>query len=811
MAASSDNQRKGSLTTTSQKAGLGAGLTIGVLLVIGLILYYFWYSRRMRRREAHTSDKEGLVQRSDTFSNNWFDGPSVDGRGGAMSAGGLWGGSEKPRTASGGYAWLPQDPNNDQPMLQTKREIERSGLSISNPSPTRGLRKGAPSRAQYQYHAAPRYDDGRISRSSGHIHPIEERDEEEDRLSAMNGERPITPAERQLKALATLLNEDRTAEDPFKDPPPNPLRSHPVSPDIGPPVGSTVRRSGTTATDVTNSSNMTSGSDQVSGWIGEWTASYAAAMRATSDNPQSDGSGRLSPAKTDERTSSNLSDESDRSGISAGGRSIARTSSTRSGLFFGLSGTPSFTPKRSPVEESFTVVPNNGRSRSPLHSQYHPETESSSPTHLNPARPGMSRTATADTFATASTTWGQLIEQSEALLGSTAPQTTIAPLNYPKRRISDKQHTTADLLANAGPAPPIPPRRRLGWMGSIRRALGTYDRSFSSAAPLNPHHISQPLPAQNYYDRSATSSPTKSQRANGVQSRQSRAGTSSSMSNGPRRTASDGSEFLRFKRGRQDWERENGPSDPRWVPYRDEPPSPDLGDWGEGMAPEIMVHRYSESPSGSNHPLARSGTSASSRPRDSALEPIRSLDEQDEQDDWDVETAAAKRDVQVMFTVPKARLRVVNADPDRASQRSVSEGGVSVRSNHANRSPDLNRNNSFEDALVAPTQTTPAAITAGVERGFGFHGEGITRARSRGKSEASSSLQSFTTAQQATAGSSERDSAETLRKTSNYGIEIMDWEREALEKMDREEKMTNSRKNGRAVWGIQNEKGHNDG
>ncbi|KAK0270158.1 hypothetical protein LTR35_014406 [Friedmanniomyces endolithicus] len=48
--------------------------------------------------------------------------------------------------------------------------------------------------------------------------------------------------------------------------------------------------------------------------------------------------------------------------------------------------------------------------------------------------------------------------------------------------------------------------------------------------------------------------------------------------------------------------------------------------------------------------------------------------EEEEEEDWDVEGAARKRDVQVMFTVPKARLRVVNADMDRASMRSASEG-----------------------------------------------------------------------------------------------------------------------------------------
>lgn len=792
MASSADNQRTGALRTTSQKAGLGVGLTIGVLLVIGLVLYYLWYSRRTRRREARMSDKEGLVRRSDTFDNTWFGASGIDGRGGADAAGGMWNGGEKMNGPAGGYTWLPQDPNSEQPMTQSRSEVERSGLLVNAPSPTRGLRKGAPSRAQYQYHAAPRYDDGRISRASGNIHPIEERDEEEDRLSSVNGDRPLTPAQRQLRALESLLGDNGPSEDPFKDPLPNPLRSHPVSPDLSLLAGPGVRRSGTNATNATNVSNTTAGTDQVSGWIREWTASYAASLRPTSDNPHSHSSGRASPTKTDERTSSNLSEESNRSGISA----IARTSSTRSGLFFGASGTPSITPQYSPVEERFTIAPTNGRSRSPLHSEYNPNTEYSSQLVV-PIRPSAHRSATVESHNTTCTTWGQLMEQSEALLGSAEPS-KIVPLNYPKRRHSEKpqQTSTAELLANAGPAPPIPPRRRLGWMGSIRRALGTHDRSFSSAAPLNPHHAYtlsssiQPM-MQQYHDRSATNSPTKGYR----QGATSRAGASSSMSNGPRRATSDSSEFLRLKRGRQDWERENEPDDPRWIPYHDDPPSPDLGDWGEAMVPEIQIQKHYSNASASHKPKApttpqRSGTSQSVRPRDSAL--IRLVDEQD---DWDVETAAAKRDVQVMFTLPKARLRVVNADPDRMSQRSISEGGVSVNSAHSSPNPAAGGPSTafipYRPDVGAAANVAGAAVPSAAEHAM---------ARARGKSEASS-LESFRTARGGAvsgAEDEERNSGETVRKPSSYGIEIMDWEREALERRDGSEE-AKARKGSKVV------------
>ena len=105
----------------------------------------------------------------------------------------------------------------------------------------------------------------------------------------------------------------------------------------------------------------------------------------------------------------------------------------------------------------------------------------------------------------------------------------------------------------------------------------------------------------------------------------------------PRRAASDGGALLRQKRGQKDWAEDN-----LFPRYRDDP---DPGDWGE---------------------------------------PIRSsMDEQQAEEDWDVEDAANNRDVQVMFTIPKSRLRVVNAtDTDRLSTRSASESQVSRSGSH---------------------------------------------------------------------------------------------------------------------------------
>ncbi|KEQ75060.1 hypothetical protein M436DRAFT_42779 [Aureobasidium namibiae CBS 147.97] len=445
---SAQDQRKGALTTTSQKAGLGVGLTIGAIAVGLLIIFYFWYKRHLkRRRDARESDRERLSTTYEPYNADY-------------AAGGVW--QEKDEDMHDGFTtWTPNGvEQSPAQMKEGNREVERSGVSINAPSPTRGLRKNGLTRSQYQYHAAPRYDDGRISKASGNIHPIQERDEEEERFH---------------------------------------------------------------------------------------------------------------------------------------GRSVARTSSTRSGLFFGLSGHPSITPSQAP---SASVM---SRSLSPAYWENRPKQTNS--LHPPSLRPGLDRAP--DSSSTQCTTFGQLIAESEVLLGP-------APNNQP-------------------------------------------------TAPLNP--------------RGHT-----------------RAGSSMSAS-APRRAASDSSQFLGTRRGPRDWEGDE--NDPRWQPYRDDP---DTGDWGD--VPETTT---------------------------SKAEAEKQTPE-DEREDWDVEEAAANRDIQVMFTVPKARLRVVNADVDKASLRSISDGAKSIRARQ------------------------------------------LLKEQEEGKDK-----------EEAT------ETGAAQRKPSNYGIQIQDWEREALEKRDAEE------------------------
>lgn len=459
------------------------------------------------------------------------------------------------------------------------------------------------------------------------------------------------------------MRQTTNEQDPFKDPLPNPLRSHPVTPELG----STMHRAPTNASQMTSTTN---GTDQVSSWIRDWTNSYAASLR--SDNPFARSN---SPGKTDERTSSNLSENSNRSDLSSDGRSVARTSSTRSHLFFGLSGHPSITPSQAP---SASIM---SRSISPEYWQHRPKQSSL----LAPARPLYDRAP--DSSSTQCTTFGQLIAEGEALLGPQGGSKPLAPLSYRVRP------TSTELVANAGPTPPLPPRRR-GWMGSIRQVFSG-DRSLSASYANRRMVPPIQMPPQQYTDRSASNSPVKGHNRTG----------SSVSSTAPRRAASDSSEFMRVRRGRRDWEGDE--NDPRWKPYRDEP---DTGDWGD--VPEIALHKVD----------TKQG------PAD------------DEREDWDIEEAAANRDVQVMFTVPKARLRVVNADVDKSSVRSISDSANSIRARQMLKEQEKQEK---EDEKKEEEE----AADAGAQR-----------------------------------------------KPSNYGIQIMDWEREALEKRDREEEEEHARK-----------------
>ncbi|KAF2771246.1 hypothetical protein EJ03DRAFT_245093, partial [Teratosphaeria nubilosa] len=239
-------------------------------------------------------------------------------------------------------------------------------------------------------------------------------------------------------------------------------------------------------------------------------------------------------------------------------QSMQRGQSTKSGRS-DRSAEEDFSPEHTSSSDSYAQTVSTSGRKSPFYCRTGPRARS--PTS-DSATGGAPRSAGTDvaSFTTAKTNFCELQSQGEALLGGRP----MIDRDDPYQRALAAHSTNDESMGpratyDRDPAPLFLPRKRQGWVGSLRRALG----------------------------------------------------------GAPQRAASDGGALLRQKRGQKDWE------DGQWPRYRDDP---DPGDWGE---------------------------------------PARTEDEkQQAEDDWDVEGAAEKRDVQIMFTVPKARLRVVNADMD---------------------------------------------------------------------------------------------------------------------------------------------------
>lgn len=189
----------------------------------------------------------------------------------------------------------------------------------------------------------------------------------------------------------------------------------------------------------------------------------------------------------------------------------------------------------------------------PFDSQHGP-TQRYSPEHQRSRSltlPAARQTNTADTYATAATSFPQLQSEGEMLLGEYA--------------------------GSGEPSPTRSHSRARAWMGSVRRAFTGIERSASTSLEN---------------DASTSSSPTKRNYTEGGL---------------PRRAASAGGMLWQKRQGAKDWDVEGAEQRGERSFYNDQDPS---------------------------------------------------------EDEWDVESAVERRVVQVMFTVPKERLRVVNRGPD---------------------------------------------------------------------------------------------------------------------------------------------------
>lgn len=611
----------GALHTTSQKVGLGAGLVLGFAALAGIVTVYIVYSRRLRqRRSVREKELRELALGAERYYSGDLIGAGVDVRGGPYPEmrSASWGSRQEKRISSpdDDFPWAPAAPAGQGRHSENgrygngEREAERTGLLVEIPSPTRGLRRSLHSKGPPTYNPSvgvpvnPAYG---TSPTTGEIHTITEQDEESEASGSV----------RRPRSTKNKGGSIRPISDPFKDPPPQLKRSQSEL--------DRLRRE-----------------REVKGWVDDWEAAGTAmesgrplqhSSSTKHDQSNSNTSRSRSPEKSD-RTNSNLSE---RSTISSGSiqRSVfgsisrnrsMRSSSTGYTLFANAAAampgraTLVHHPGPSPNPSSSTEGNNGGgvarRASSQRSASLNFNSGASTQYRPGTGGGGQSPRERSDTFSTVHTEFGPVQPgESDALLSHGA---------------STRQGHGYDEVFETPPESPVRERKALGWMGSMRRALT--GSAGAGARRGTDGGIGRRL--EEYDSQHGTSSRDQPQmtEVNG-------------NNDSPRRAASASAAFWRGKKGARDWDVD--PSSPSVASAATAataagPASPAAGTKvGEGT-----VVRRKPVP-GQAEPSSPSGAAGGGDEADG---------------EWDVEAAVQKRLVQVMFTVPKEKLRVVNVD-----------------------------------------------------------------------------------------------------------------------------------------------------
>jgi hypothetical protein len=618
----------GALKTSSQKAGLGAGLALGFLALAGILLIWFFYSRRLKQKRAlREKELRELALGAGKFhSDPLVTGGMSDLGGGAYPEvrSASWGSRQERRLGTAGDDDFPWAPvlNQGQPVLSESsrsgdhgREAERTGLLVETPSPTRGLRKSLHSRGPTGYGAA---IGNRPPSVGGGIHRIDEAEEENSRPGSLKKKASV-------EAGPTSGGPDRrsTYSDPFKDSPT--LQAQAETRAVSPSTEAKRQRE-----------------REVQGWVEDWSAAAAVMDRGgdglsrntskaesnwrtlsnLSDNYSHSGgtskSGRGSPEKSD-RTGSNLSERSTASAASIqrsifglGNGGLSRNVSLRSAS----AGYALFTGAAAAMAAKVTGVGGSSTSAVPEGNRNESAGVGRSPSKRS-ASLNMDSTGSSirygkvrdrsETFTTAHTSHPT---EGDALLGrgnsrrigtvgddadywATPPQSPVKERHVPALRQRD-----GSLGHAAG-------RAAMGLLGSVKRVFtGTSNVGVQNRVA-------------EFENRSAHNSPTKDDMPPEM----------AEVIGGPKRSASAATTFLKAQRGARDWNED--------VHVLAKP-------MPEGTSKGVVVRRK---------PVPGQARAV-----------VEGDGEDDGEGDWDVEAAIERRVVQVMFTVPKEKLRVVNAD-----------------------------------------------------------------------------------------------------------------------------------------------------
>jgi hypothetical protein len=491
-------------------------------------------------------------------------------------------------------------------------EAERTGLLVEIPSPTRGLRRSISGRGPYPYE----------KRTSRNMEPIAERAALEERP-----EMQVThDTDLQIRTSALLGNPPTL--DPFTDA--DPLRSNPVSLENSPVSNRTSQQR----------------DEEVKGWMEEWERAAQALITPGSSQQQKPIPGRQSPSKS-ERTESTLSEQSMHSTFSyrsgAGGTSgIARSLSVRSAAFLN-SFTSSFgtSPAASPNATSPMTEKNDARMSLPSQRRRPVPTQTATRpiSVLNP-----------DTFTTAPTTLARLQDEGQSLLPSPSRRppslnTKIIKNRYRSTPVSPTRESETEMNTSLNRG-----RKGTGWVGSVRRVIsGAYTGRASSMTTTTTTPMEGSGMMERYRDIPDEWERTISPVPGGE---------------GVKRAVSDAA-FWKSKRGQKDWltgsdeEEDDDPLQP--------PLDASVTQASAGTKRPRRPRAHSTTTPTSSRPV----TGMSSQPTTGKENGQTEGEVDTEEEDWDVERAAENRVVQLMFTVPRQRLRVVNCDIDNQSSISL--------------------------------------------------------------------------------------------------------------------------------------------
>lgn len=626
----SDSADTGPLSSPSQKAGLGVGIGIGLAAVCGLFAFYMWYTRRMKQqRDLREKQLQELSFAAHRYNIDDYS-PGFDGRGGHADT------IEYLTGQNGSYYFPPSNQGGQGWKSAHGQDIERTGLLLEIPSPTRGLRRSLSGRPVYAMGAV---------RGPGQIHPIDELEEEEDEAEKATDKTPLTKRHANAERTAgqsSSVSDNALQLDPFFDD----QRCSAVK--------KTVFRSA-------SSSPVLEDTQEHEQLLTEWLGPSAIGNRRSNTV----STGRVSPEKTssDERTNSNLSERSARSDLSwtSSHGSLGRSASLR-GADINITNTTATAqgnPFRSP-DSSPTHDRPRRYSESSRKTAADPRTKSLSSVHSN-GQPDN------EVFRTAHSSFAHLQAEGEVLLGGN-PELVRPDTSSTSN--GSNSHTAGDTEINHSRAMIATPATsyafdtsrpgsrdvRKSWLGSVRRVLR---RSASGA------DRTRSLTNAVSYHEPYTDTPGSSVGPSNVDSRK------SFPSNQPPRRAASDATFWKSRRGKHDWEEEV--VEGRWTRNSGD-------DWGapEDIARAERDRLRQEWRERGNLLVNLTSDDELPTPRTPIVPSelgIPSVDQRPctpaDEGDWDVEAAVERRVVQVMFTVPKSKLRVVNADPDGSSIMSL--------------------------------------------------------------------------------------------------------------------------------------------